>query len=369
MKIRQHAALFAAGGLFLGGGALVATRALAGDALDPLQALDRAVPRAAERAERSVVALVVEREEREDRDLTQREKMSLGLGALRLFDKRYFTRPPGACSGVVVKADKGAPAYVVTESWNVRDAKSVSLLLDDGTKVPVTQKGRDENLDLALLEVPHQETLAAIEVAPAPRVGQFAILVGRGGERASPIVSWGNVSALGRFRGDAIQVTTRMNYGNAGGAVVDLDGKLLGIATRLTDRAHQGLNSGVGFAAPVGRLVSELGDLVAGKVIARRKSPFLGIAAPTEAAKLPEGVERGVLIGQVLKGGAAEKAGLMSGDVIEIFHGVEVKDFLQLRDEIERLEVGEKVIVTVYRADKGEKDFTIELGARAEGEE
>ena len=53
--------------------------------------------------------------------------------------------------------------------------------------------------------------------------------------------------------------------------------------------------------------------------------------------------------------------------MIEIFNGVEVRDFLQLRDEIERLEVGEKVIVTIDRPDKGERDFTIELGLSATG--
>ena len=67
--------------------------------------------------------------------------------------------------------------------------------------------------------------------------------------------------------------------------------------------------------------------------------------------------------------GAAKKAGIKDGDVIKIFNGVEIKDFEQLRDCIEKLEVGEKVIVTIERGDMGEKDFTLELGERPEGEE
>jgi S1-C subfamily serine protease len=83
----------------------------------------------------------------------------------------------------------------------------------------------------------------------------------------------------------------------------------------------------------------------------------------------PEG-RKGIRLQQVVKDGAASKAGLQDGDIITIFHGVELKDFSQLREELDRLEPGEKVIVSVYRPSKdGERDFTIVLGSRPDGEE
>jgi serine protease DegQ len=353
--------------------ALCAPAAFADDVTDPLTALDAALPKVAERAERSVVALDVGRDDKASRPLTQREKMMLGISAGMQFDPRYFERPAGSCTAVLIKND-AQQAILVTSYWNVRDGKSFTITLPSGEKVEAKAKGHDENLDIAVLVTAKPlEGVKAIEVAKQTKVGQLAVLVGRGGDRSQPLVTAGNVSAVGRFKGDAIQVSTRMNYGNVGGAVVDLDGKLLGIASRLTDRPYQGLNSGVGFAAPAARVLKQLDDLVAGKNAKKRKNPFLGIMLDP---KLEQPKEGGVRInlarnpdGTVLPNLAAQKAGIKDGDVIKIFNGVEIKDFEQLRDCIEKLEPGEKVIVTVERGDWGEKDFTIELGERPEGEE
>ncbi|MBI3724171.1 serine protease [bacterium] len=341
--------------------------AFANDEVDPLRALDVTFPRAAEKAQRSVVAIEVEREQKPDRPLTRGEKMQLGILGMAMYDPRYFVRPPGACTGVVVRAEKGKKALVATAAWNVRDAKSIRLVLADGTKRSVEEKGRDENLDVTILEVADSSGLEAIPFAGKAHVGQFALLVGRGGESNSPVVTAGNVSAVGRHKGDSIQISARMNYGNVGGAVVDLDGKLLGIASRLTDRPMQGLNSGVGFAAPDDRLEGELDDLASGKVVKKRKGPFMGIQGDLKPQ--PDSAPKGVRIEKALEGGAARKAGLKDGDWIMIFNGVETKDFMQLKDEIERLEPGDKVIVTVQREDMGQKDFTIELGERTDGSE
>lgn len=354
--------------------ALLAPRAVrAGDATDPLTALDKALPRITERAEPSVVALDVTRDEKPARPLTQRERLITGVQGTRVWDMRYFERPPGACSAVLVKAD-AQQSVLVTSYWNVREGKSFSIQLPSGEKVDATLKGHDENLDVAVLVCTKPLTgYKPIEVAADKHVGQLALLVGRGGERATPFVTAGNLSAVGRFKGDSIQVSTRMNYGNVGGAVVDLDGKLLGIAAKLTDRPMQGINSGVGFAAPADRLMKELDKLVEGKNAKKHRNPFLGIMLDP---KLQQPTDGGVRInlarnpdGTLLPGLAAEKAGIKDGDVIKIFNGVEIKDFEQLRDCIERLEPHEKVIVTIERGDLGEKDFTIELGERPDGEE
>src|SRR5580693_7024814 len=108
--------------------ALASPRAFAGDDLDPLGALDASLPRVAEKAERSVVALEVERDDKPERALTQREKMGLGISAQMRYDQRYFTRPPGAVSAVLIaSSDKGST--LVTSGWNVRDGKAFKIAL------------------------------------------------------------------------------------------------------------------------------------------------------------------------------------------------------------------------------------------------
>jgi len=357
--------------------ALAAPATFAGDDLDPLTALDATVPKVASRVEHSVVALEVEREDRPERALTPQEKAQLGVSPG--FDPRFFMRPPGAVSGVVIavpnkdKPDEKPTIVVVTSMWNLRDAKSVKIALASGEKIAATIKGRDENLDVALLTVESTTGLEPIQVAKDRKVGQFTILVGRGGEAAQPIVTIGNLSAIGRFKGDALQVSTRMNYGNVGGAIVDLDGKLLGIASKLTNRPMQGINSGVGFAAPIDKIMAHMPKLLAGTQVKKRKNPFLGIMLDPKLEQPKTGGVRIALArtpeGQLFDNAAAKKAGIKDGDVIKIFNGVEINDFEQLRDCIEKLEVGEKVIVTIERGDAGEKDFTIELGERPDGEE
>jgi S1-C subfamily serine protease len=364
---------FVSSGLVLA--ALLAPQAL-GDDLDGLGALDAALPRLSEKVSRSVVALEIQREDKPGRPLTPREKLGVGIMGGMRYDERYFLRPAGAVSGVVIASSKDSTT-IATSIWNVLDSKSIAIALPSGEKVKATLKGRDENLDVAVLVTEKPlASVPAIPLAKERKVGQFALLVGRGGEQAHPIVTVGNVSAIGRFKGDALQVSTRMNYGNVGGAVVDLDGNLLGIASKLTNRPMQGLNSGVGFAAPVDKLQEELDKLLAGKVIPRRKGPFLGIMArngPQPEAGIRINLARQVLeggrLGEIIPGTAALKAGLKDGDIIKIFNGVEIKDFEQLRDSIEKLEPKEKVIVTIERGDMGERDFTIELGERPEGEE
>jgi S1-C subfamily serine protease len=351
--------------------ALVAPAALADDS-DPLAALDQALPKISAKAEKSVVALEVEREDRAERTLTAQERAMLGVSPG--YDPRFFMRPPGAVSGVVIaNPEKEGEVVIVTSIWNLRDAKSVKVVLPSGDKVTATIKGRDENLDVQVLTVESSKGLTPIQLNKAPKVGQFAILVGRGGEAEQAIVTVGNVSAIGRFKGDAIQVSTRMNYGNAGGAIVDLDGKLMGIASKLTNRPAQGINSGVGFAAPVERLVAHMPKLLAGQVVKKRKNPFLGIMIDPKMEQPKDGGVKVALArdqaGNLFDNAAAKKSGIKDGDIIKIFNGVEIKDFEQLRDCIEKLEVGEKVIVTIERGDMGEKDFTIELGERPDGEE
>jgi S1-C subfamily serine protease len=333
--------------------------------ISALEALDAVLPRVTEKVGQSVILLEVpDRDPAVSKPLSAAEKAALGLGPFRTFDDRYFVRPKAPFTGVVVAAD-GDTRYVATCAWNLLGARTV-FAIDPATgdRRKATIAGHDENLDVALVKVEGAKW-PALEPSPAAKIGAMALLVGRTPIRA-PFVTFGHVSALGRYRGDAMQVSTRMSYGNVGGAVVDLDGRLLGIASRLSDRTRNGQSSGVGFAAPIDKLTKAIPDLMAGKNIVKRKSPFLGVQIDPQE---PQG-RTGVRIMKVLPNSAAAKAGLEDGDVIQIFHGTELKEFGQLREELDRLQVGEKVIISVYRPSKdAEKDFTVHLGARPDGDE
>lgn len=319
----------------------------------PLAALDAVTARVVERVAPSVVLIEVERTTA-SRPLTAREVAGLGLGTN--YDPRYFTRPDGPCSGVVI-----GEGLVATSTWNVAGEGAVTVITPDGRRLPGRRLGRDENLDVTLIGVDARD-LPALPVAPEPPVvGRFVLLVGRTAQNG-PMVTQGIVSGLGRHRGDSFAHSARTNYQNVGGAIVDIEGRLVGLSVRHTNRSRQGQSSGVGFGSPALAVQVQVPGLARGEVVPRRKTPFLGISSSQE-----EVAQGGCRVGQVLAGTAAEAAGLKAGDIIKIFNNVELRDFMHLREEIEKLSVGSDIVITVKRGEQ-ELDLTVKLGARAEEE-
>lgn len=332
---------------------LLAAPALAQGQPHPLDALDAVSTAVVEKTARGVVLLEVERPNYGPRDLTLRERAELGV--VGGYDPRYFTRPEGPCAGVVVARDQ-----IATCSWNLEGDGAVTVVTPDGRRLPAQRLGKDENLDLALLGV-KDLGIEPLPLAPEePVVGRFVLLVGRAPDQR-PTCTQGIVSGLGRYSGDAFAHSARTNYETAGGALVDLEGRLMGVSTRHGDKVRQGQVSGVGFAAPMKKVGASLPTLARGESIARRQTPFLGIQPDQES-----NVE-GVMIGLVLEGSAAEKAGIKKGDVIKIFNQVEVKSFGELREEIRALAVGQAIVVTVARGQE-QLDIKVQLGGRMESE-
>jgi serine protease DegQ len=320
----------------------------------PLDAFDAVAGQVVERVAPSVVLIEVERMAQAPRRLTAREVAGLGLGPN--YDPRYFVRPDGPCTGVVI-----GEGLVATSSWNVEGDGAITVVAHDGRRLPGRRLGRDENLDVTLIGVEAKD-LPALTVAPEPPVvGRFVLLVGRTAQNG-PMVTEGIVSGLGRHRGDSFAHSARTNYQNVGGALVDLEGRLVGLSVRHTDRSRQGQSSGVGFGAPALAVQVQVPGLARGDVVPRRKTPFLGISSTQE-----EVAAGGCRVGQVLPGTAAEAGGLKAGDIIKIFNNVELRDFMHLREEIEKLSVGSEIVITVRRGDQ-ELDITVKLGARAEEE-
>lgn len=319
-----------------------------------LEAADAAVTAAVERAAKSVVSVEVDVTRYGPRRLTAAERAALGVGAA--YDPRYFAAPEGPVAGVVV-----GPGLIATATSALEGDGNVTVVSPSGKRYPARRVGRDDNVAVSLLAVEGAGG-DLIPIQPAggpPRIAQTLLLIARTQVENRPLVTRGIVAGLGRERGDAFTHSARTSFANTGGALVDLEGHLLGISVRHAARVPQGQASGVGYGAAWTRFRENVPQMARGEVIAARPTAFLGIGID------PSYTDLGVRVREVIEGTGAKEAGITAGDVIRIFNQVEIKHFAQLVEEIQKLEVGTEIVVTVKRKDE-ELDFRVKLGERPE---
>lgn len=267
-------------------------------------------------------------------------------------------------SGVIIDAKK---ALVVTNNHVIDSADEIKVQLSDSREFEAELVGKDEHTDLALLRLKDAEGLTQIEMADSDslEVGDFAIAIGNPYGLGQTVTS-GIVSALGRTGlnieniENFIQTDAAINSGNSGGALVNLNGQLIGINTAIM--APSGGNIGIGFAIPVNMVKTITSQLLEfGQV----KRGLLGVSGTELNEDLAQsfGYEHnsGAFINEVMKDSGAYKAGIKSGDIITAINGKKIKSFAQLRAQIGTLREGEEVTVTVFRDGKY-KDFTVKIG-------
>ncbi len=305
-----------------------------------LGALERVFQRAAQKIAPSVVSIYVER------DLTkpEGEESTEALGGMvGRRGGRYYTRPDAPVSGVIV----GPNGFIATTYFNVRgkNVKSITVTLPDGRKFPAIRLGYDENTDIAILKIDAKD-LPAVTFSSTEnlKVGQFVAVVGRAEDGKSLTVNWGIISAVGRLRGWCVQISAKLNYGNAGGAVVDINGNFIGIASYVSTESVAGQNSGVGFMAPCHKVQKNLPDLIAGRRIEKEKRPFLGVMLSPDDPKV-----KGARVAEVYNPSPAARAGLKNGDIIIEFNGQKVSNRADLVRAIRACKIGQKVKLKVIR--------------------
>jgi serine protease Do len=235
----------------------------------------------------------------------------------------------------------------------VEDAEKISVTLTDGRKFTAKVVGRDPQTDIAVIKVDSQD-LPAITLANSDRieVGDVVLAVGNpfglGQTVTSGIVSAKGRATLGLDYEDFIQTDAAINPGNSGGALVDADGRLVGINTAILSRS--GGNQGIGFAVPVNLARWVMDGLVENGSVQRG---FLGVMIQDVNADLAQafdlGAVRGALVSEVTPDSPADKAGLKSGDVITEFNGKSVEDSRRLKLAVGATEPGKPVEVTVIR--------------------
>jgi serine protease Do len=266
-------------------------------------------------------------------------------------------------SGVVVTED----GYILTNNHVVDGADDVKVALANGgqKKYPAKVVGRDPKTDLAVLKIDAKGlSYATLGNSDKLEVGDVVLAIGNP-FGIGQTVTMGIISATGRGGmgiedyEDFIQTDAAINPGNSGGALVDAEGRVIGINTAILSRS--GGNMGVGFAVPINLARNVMDQLMTtGKVV----RGFLGVGiqplSPELAGKLNVPEEGGALVRSVSEKGAAAAAGIRVGDVITSVNGQPVKDARSLQLTIGNMAPGAKVDVKLLRDGK-QKDFKVTL--------
>ncbi|MBJ6370171.1 Do family serine endopeptidase [Sedimentitalea sp. CAU 1593] len=269
-------------------------------------------------------------------------------------------------SGFVISED----GYVVTNNHVIDGADEILVEFFSGEELAATVVGTDPNTDIALLKVESDEPLPFVSFgdSDSARVGDWVIAMGnplgQGFSVSAGIVSARNRALSGTYD-DYIQTDAAINRGNSGGPLFNMDGEVVGVNTAIL--SPNGGSIGIGFSMAsnvVTRVVDQL------KEFGETRRGWLGVRIQDVTDEIAEamGLEQaaGALITDVPEGPAKE-AGLLSGDVILTFDGVDVADTRALVRQVGNTAVGKSVRVVVFR-DGGTQTVMVTLGRREEAE-
>ncbi len=262
----------------------------------------------------------------------------------------------GSGSGIVIDANKG---YIVTNNHVVAGAAKVVVTLANNKSVDGKLVGADPRTDLAVIQVADTKGLVAAPIGDSNtlQVGEPVVAIGNpGGEQFARSVTEGVVSALNRvlqLSGEAsfnlIQTDAAINPGNSGGALVDWQGKVIGINS--AKNQEPGFE-GMGFAIPISDAWPVITQLIQ-TGHASHAGMFVSIDQNynSEYAQA-RGWAAGALVSDVSANGPAAKAGIQPGDIITAVDGKAVSDYYSLTHELFKYKAGDSVKMSVYRNGK-----------------
>jgi len=265
----------------------------------------------------------------------------------------YQHREQTLGSGVIVSAQ--GQGYVLTNNHVIAQAADIQVLLYDGRIAKATLVGADEETDLAVLKIDKIDAsnLPEIQMADTQqlRAGDVALAIG------NPLglgqtVTMGIVSAVSRQLNsssaeDFIQTDAAINLGNSGGALINTEGKLIGINTLLIGKAAGA--EGIGFAIPVATARKVLDQIIATGHVVRgwMGANYTSVAVAADSG-LPSAA-RGVQVSDVTPGGPAALAGIQPRDILLKIGGDDILDPTDLRRREAALKPGSKVAISGLR--------------------
>lgn len=301
-------------------------------------------------------------------------KIEYTINTPSFFGRTTTSNATASGSGIIISDD----GYILTNNhvvstsssessayYQITEATKVSVtLFNDETEYEAKIVGQDEQTDLAVIKI-EKSGLTKAEFADSDnvKVGEFAMAVGNPVNMTSTVTT-GIISALNRKISDSdgkqykcIQTDAAINSGNSGGALVNSEGKVIGINTlKLSGSGIEG----IGFAIPINSTTDITSQLIQYSKVKRPYIGISGISLDEETAKKYNLVV-GVYIKSIEDFSAAEKSGLKAGDVIIEVEGKQIKTMDELNEIKNSHQIGDEIKLKVNR-DGDEKELTLTLG-------
>lgn len=275
----------------------------------------------------------------------------------------------GTGTGFIISAD----GYIMTNNHVVKNANEngIKVQLNDKREYTAHLIGTDPNTDVAVIKIDAKDLpVASVGNSDDVQVGQWVLAIGNPLQLNSTVTA-GIVSALGRninIDGNSyainnfIQTDAAINPGNSGGPLVDINGSVIGINSAI--KSQSGYYQGYGFAIPINLAKSVATELIKSGKISRG---YIGVSIKDVDQKEAKGLgldkAQGVLVQDVLKGGAGADAGLKVGDVILTVDGKNVNAANELQSIIGQKHPGETASLKIFRDGKS-MDLTVTLKAK-----
>lgn len=268
----------------------------------------------------------------------------------------------GLGSGVIIDAKEG---YILTNHHVINNADTIKVSLNDGRSFTAKMVGSDPQSDVALIQI-EGDDLVSVKKADSNdlRVGDYTVAIGYPFGLGQTVTS-GIVSALGRSGLNSqnlenfIQTDAAINSGNSGGALINLNGELIGINTAII--APSGGNVGIGFAIPINMANNLVKQIIEFGEVRRGILGIQGGQLTQELAKsFGLDTKHGAFVSQVMDDSAAQEAGIEAGDIIIKINGKLIKAFGDLRAQVATMGAGSKLTLTLIRDGK-EKTVNVTL--------
>lgn len=300
------------------------------------------------------------------------KNMTIAREAMSIYDLLYGNVPEqgkerlaGTGSGVIISPD----GYIVTNRHVIANASSIQVTLNDNKTYKAEVIGADASSDIALLKIKSEEKLPYLTFADSDntRVGEWVLAIGNPFNLTSTVTA-GIISAKarnlsGNYNGQVdsyIQTDAAVNSGNSGGALVNLNGDLIGINTAIAS-ANTGTFVGYSFAVPSNIAKKVVEDLIEYGNVQKGILGVRGAELNSEVAKeLNISQTEGFYVNAVDPNSGADKAGIQKGDVITKMDNLRIRKFSDLSGHISTKRPGDKVQVTLIRNGK-QKELTVTL--------
>lgn len=301
-------------------------------------------------------------------------KIEYNINATSFFGRTGTSTATASGSGIIISDD----GYILTNNhvvsssssesssyYQISEATKISVtLFNDETEYEAKIIGKDEQTDLAVIKI-EKTGLTKAEFADSDnvKVGEFSMAVGNPVNMTSTVTT-GIVSAVNRKITDSdgktykcIQTDAAINSGNSGGALVNSEGKVIGINTlKLSGTGIEG----IGFAIPINSTTDVTSQLIQ---YSKVKRPYIGISGIDldEATAKNYNLVVGVYVKSVEDFSSAEKGGLKSGDVIIEADGKSITSMDELNEVKNSHQIGDEMKLKINR-NGSEKEITITLG-------